>query len=113
MKAIRILLLLLIWGFSNSFASTTQNILTIENQMAGNLTYSWNVSFEAVSYKIEIEHQTTSEKYSQETANTTATFTNVPNGTYDVIVTAIKADGSTFIAAASSVRLAARRVLPR
>ena len=68
-----------------------------EVQMAGDLTYSWAATFGAVNYTIDIENQTTSEKYSQETANTTVTFYNIPSGTYDITVTAKMTDGSTSI----------------
>ncbi len=107
MKLIRILLIsILIIGSTNSFNVIAQsNDLSIHKNMAGDLTYSWNAVFDAVSYKIEIEHQVTAQKYSQDTANTTATFSNIPGGTYDIVVTVTKTDGSTDIVIADESEL--------
>lgn len=61
------------------------------------LTYSWASHPGAVEYLVEIEHQTTHEQDSQTTSNTTVTFREKPSGTYDIVVKAKFADGSTQI----------------
>ena len=106
MKALKLFLVIfLIFSLSSSFDVKGHDVTQTSLMMTDDLTYSWNPSFEAVSYIVDIEHQSTNEQYSNQTTGITTTFYDIPVGTYDIVVTGVRADQSTFIVIGDELEL--------
>lgn len=97
MKINSVLLVLFVFISGQAFTSQTNTPDQLDLLKKASITYSWSAVMNKISYEVEIENQTTFQKYSKETVFESATFENAPSGTYHIIVTAKMTDGSTSI----------------
>ena len=106
-KQIQLIRFFLLAGLfiTNLVANASNNVMTsndlcfIENNECFDevFTYSWTAEPGAVTYVVDMVNTSTQESFNWETTQTSITAFSLPNGTYDLTVTAKFADSSSSI----------------